>query len=214
MPARTEGAALHRAARVCHRPSLASTWSDARCLCRAGTSCHDVCADADAVVMSCTPLLHAVWRAVCLLPLPPPSSLLPSCPQFFNALTREHLVSWGGQQRPINLGDGKLRWEQVDRVRAHQQHQHARTPGAAAGAGGQHQPKPHTPAEPKVNPAQVSTEPPAPGFKSPQTSVNLIGKRIRVWWPDDRAWYAGEVKVSCRGRCCCAGVCVVGAVLH
>lgn len=113
--------------------------------------------------------------------------------QFFNAQTREHLVSLGGQQRPINLGDGTLRWERVERVRPQHQQQQVKTPGA--GAASQHA-KPHTPAGPKVNVAQVSTEPPAAGFRSPQTSVSLIGKRIRVWWPDDKAWYAGEVKVS------------------
>lgn len=129
------------------------------------------------------PLHLAVAHAASCLPL-----------QFFNAQTREHLVSLGGQQRPINLGDGTLRWERVERVRLQHQQQQVKTPGAGAGAG-QHA-KPHTPAGPKVNVAQVSTEPPAAGFRSPQTSVSLIGKRIRVWWPDDKAWYAGEVKVG------------------
>lgn len=51
-------------------------------------------------------------------------------------------------------------------------------------------------------PGAVSIDPPAEGYVSPVANIaHLMRQRIRVWWPDDKAWYAGEVTVSVRSPC-------------
>lgn len=138
--------------------------------------------------------------------------------QFYNPASQQHLVSFAGQgQRHINLG--AVKWEKVDKKPPphQQQHkkptqQHADKGAAAVAAGTGHQGhKPHAAAAhrehggaaaaaaagPAVNPNAVSTEPPPEGMVCPTPNITtLIRQRIRVWWPDDKAWYAGEVTVS------------------
>lgn len=129
--------------------------------------------------------------------------------QFFNPQTREHLVSINGQQRALNLTDSTIKWEKIDRKHAalpqppqqlKKQQDGAQTPAAAGAGAGQH--APHAKqmsaaelAEAKINENAVSREPPVPDFKSPHAGALSQGRRIRVWWPDDKAWYAGEIKV-------------------
>lgn len=132
--------------------------------------------------------------------------VLPRCwlSQFYNAQTRAHLINIAGHQAPLslNLTDGSVRWEKADKKppQPKKPQDQAKTPAAAAAAAGQHAPHaaktPAAAAQPKENPYVVSREPPAPEFRSPQPGVSLTGKRIRVWWPEDKAWYAGEVTVS------------------
>jgi len=142
--------------------------------------------------------------------------------QFYNPASQQHLVSFAGQgQRHINLGT--VKWEKVDKKPPPHQQQHKKPPqqhadkGAAAAAGAGHQAhKPHAAAHrehggapaaaaagPAVNPSAVSTEPPPEGMVCPTPNItSLIRQRIRVWWPDDKAWYAGEVTVSHATLCC------------
>jgi hypothetical protein len=126
--------------------------------------------------------------------------------QYYNPVSREHKVNIGeAEQLSLNLSDPATKWERADAKKQQQQpkkqQEAAKTPAAAAAAAGQQEVKAPasqakaTPAGPPVNPYVVSTEPPAEGYKSPVPSISLVGKRIRVWWPDDKAWYAGEVKV-------------------
>jgi hypothetical protein len=128
--------------------------------------------------------------------------------QYYNPVSREHKVNIGeAEQLSLNLSDPATKWERADPKKQQQQQQPkkqqeaAKTPAAAAAAAGQQEGKPPasqakaTPAGPPVNPYVVSREPPVEGFVSPVASISLVGKRIRVWWADDKAWYAGEVKV-------------------
>jgi hypothetical protein len=133
--------------------------------------------------------------------------------QFFNPQTREHLVSINGQQRALNLTDNGIKWEKIDRKHTAPQQQQqqqqpkkqqdgAKTPAAAGASLGAGQHALHAKgmpaadlAEAKINENAVSREPPAPDFKSPHAGALSQGRRIRVWWPDDKAWYAGEIKV-------------------
>lgn len=171
-------------------------------------------------VSSCLlPAVHTMCNTIC--PVVPavvlcqPSPALPCCNpcvcrvsvlQYYNPVSREHKVNIGeAEQLSLNLSDPATKWERADPKKQQQQpkkqQEPAKTPAAAAAAAGQQegkapgtQPK-VTPAGPPVNPYVVSTEPPPEGFVSPVASISLVGKRIRVWWADDKAWYAGEVKV-------------------
>lgn len=127
-----------------------------------------------------------------------------TCSQYYNPSTCEHLVSFPGEgSKPLNLS--VIEWELLDRhqlqpqKKQQQQQEAGKPPAAAAAAHNEH--KAHNAgaaaAAPRVNPFIVSTEPPPEGMVCPTPNITTLNRqRIRVWWPDDKAWYAGEVTVS------------------
>jgi hypothetical protein len=56
------------------------------------------------------------------------------------------------------------------------------------------------PAVPKPVVGAVAAPPPTGPPPTP-TGISMAGQRIRVWWPDEKVWFGGEVRVS--GLVCC-----------